>query len=714
TAYAPSFPRLPSRGLRISVPGNQSLASQLESSTLWQTAIDTSVELRVDQPEDHFLHIYEKRSGGASPLTWVPAKLLEFKNSTGNSPPWHLSPRMLPQFRIQKTHIAAIHNVKSMLSAGKWTSHLVGHVDATENRQGLLLPAGSRHSADLELPQHVTAFIRFFFKRPNTAGGILKVIYSESYEDEPVSTPWHRKKDNRCDYSKSLIGPQDIYEFRGKNSELLNYYSDETSSEVFMPFHFRTFRFMKLEIDAGSSDLLLDRLEIDMVNYPLDLSATFDVSTGDAEADHLWDQLWSTSIRTLENCMHDCYEDCPFYEQLQYAMDTRSSSLFTYNVSGDDRLARQAMIQIRNSFQSRVGLTASRAPTHRVQLIPHFSLYWISMVHDHFIYHGDQKFVSTFLPVIDAVLAYFEARVGEQGLVCSDNEHGIWQFVDWTHQWKPHGIPPALQRTGISTFTNQLYAYALHNAASLVGALGRPAIADEYIRRADCITQSLKTHCFDGELFTDTLVSQSDSSDYSQHCQVWAVLSGCVAGVEAQSLLRESLRRASTGEIVRESISMSFYTMRALSLAGGDVYDTSFHQFWDPWRAQLSQNVTTWVEDHVSQRSDCHAWGSIPVYEFMVEVAGVRPTEPGWTAMEFRPRIGLFPKVRATVPLNMVNGKPRGLVHVAWSRRGTGEIDVVLGLDIVGPEEVSVSVVLPQHQELIKGKSGQWKFVIGN
>ena len=160
---------------------------------------------------------------------------------------------------------------------------------------------------------------------------------------------------------------------------------------------------MDITVDE-ESDLVLKRIDVATTNYPLEIIAEFKTpnSTNGTR------DLWETSNLTLRNCMHDCYEDCPFYEQLQYAMDIRSSALFTYNLSCDDRMARQAMIQLHNSYQTSTGLTASRAPAHQYQIIPHFSLYWICMITDHFEYFGNVQFVRQFLPACDGVLESFD------------------------------------------------------------------------------------------------------------------------------------------------------------------------------------------------------------------------------------------------------------------------------------------------------------------
>ncbi|KAM0229890.1 hypothetical protein ACHAPO_009612 [Fusarium lateritium] len=706
THYAPAFPRLPTGGLRITLPDKTAnWPEQLSSSALWETAIDPISRLRVDEPEDVFLHIYESEriDDFNRPLEWLTARILEFKNSTGNSTPWHLSPRLIPPYRITTdTGFTGIHNLKSDVSMETWSSFLVGKERDLSPKRVLHLEPGSCHELELEVAHHTTAFIRACFTRPSQRGGHMRITYAESYEDEPDYYKGERKKAHRSDRTKQLFGPHDIYHFRGvAGLKRLGYY-DETTNEIFAPFHFRTFRFLKIELFVGSSGLDFQGLDYQMAHYPLDVRALFSATRGRNQINSTAsvDDLWNTSIRTLVNCMHDCYEDCPFYEQMQYAMDTRSSAIFTYCISGDDKLARQAIHQLHNSFQPRIGLTASRAPTHRQQFISHFSLYWICMLCDHYEYYGDKVFISQFMPVVDAVLTYFESRAdSELGLVKLEfgPDTGIWHFVDWTKEWKPYGYPPIFESTGFSTYTNAIYAYTLNAASKLISALGRPAQGDEYKDRAKRIASSLRAHCFDGEFFTDSLVSacfQHEAPTYSQHSQIWAVLSGAVSGGEAQTLLRKSTERTGAGHFIQESVAMSFYTLRAFSLAGGNVYEDHFHQFWKPWHDQLTLGVTTWVEDAVAQRSDCHAWGSVPLYEFMAEVAGVRPDGPGWKAIKFQPRLRLYSSLSATVPVGTVNGETLGAVHVSWTECDTG-MKVVIRGDKPVSRPIPLHIVLP-------------------
>ncbi|KAM0269441.1 hypothetical protein ACHAQH_009730 [Verticillium albo-atrum] len=685
--YATSFPRLPFGGFRIVPCAPEEPSSTLISDLGWEAAIDHNTLLRTNEPEDDFLHVYEESTNEQDlrPLSWVPVIQHEFQTSTGNAPPWRLSPRLIPPMKQRVVTFNALHNLKSPVPREMWESVLL---HSSGRRQTLHLPPDTTHQLDLEVAHHITALVAFRFERPTMGGSSLIVQYSESYEDEPRLVPYLRTKAHRCDTTKSLYGPSDHYHFRGTTESNGD---EQEGEEAFIPFHFRTFRFLRLTIHVGAVPLVIKGFDVDEVRYPLNVRAKLDAGETD-------NQLWHTSIRTLENCMHDCYEDCPFYEQLQYAMDTRSSCLFTYYTAGDDRLARQAIIQLHNSFQPVLGLTASRAPSHNTQVIPNFSLFWVCMVFDHLTFYGDTKFSSRFMPVVDAVLHYFHSRVGSHGLVVSDFTTGIWNFTDWTEEWRPFGIPPSVEKTGVSTFTNHLYAYTLRAAAPHLAGLRRPGLAEEYLGRADAIIQALRVECFDGEFFTDSLTAGADrEKDYSQHNQAWAVLSGAVRGEEKAAIMRGALAERPARPFVPVSIAMAHYTLRALSEAGDSVYDEHFHRFWKPWRAQLALGVTTWEEDRVSQRSDCHAWGSAPIYEFMAEVAGLRPAAPGWATIHFQPRLSLYARFKASCPFGGKEGQPLGVAHVEWKTSTVGDVVVTLRFEIPAPSIIPVRVVLPGH-----------------
>ncbi|CAG8374203.1 unnamed protein product [Penicillium salamii] len=703
TPHGTSFPRLSQPGLLIRhAHPSEEVSFDVQSDKSWETVLDCSTRFPTNMPEDQFLQIYElvDNSRAIKELVWLAAKELDFSTSHGISAPWKLSPRLIPYPRYQEVSFKAIHNIESAVPRAEWEKALL----APRNKgclSTIRLSAGSRHQVELEAESHLTASLQFRFQRPFSVGSSLKVTYSESYEDTPEVIPWIRRKGNRLATTKRVIGPADQYIFGGIAATHLRsnsrYHHDCEDQEIFSPFHFRTFRFLALDIEVThQSDLVMNHIDVTTTNYPLEVLAEINVSP----AGGLYRELWNTSIRTLTNCMHDCYEDCPFYEQLQYVMDARSSALFTYCVSGDDRLARQAILQIHNSFQPRIGLTASRAPAHQLQIIPHFSLFWIAMVTDHFEYFKDIEFVRQFIPVSDGVLESFARRIDPKvGLVRTSETSDHWDFVDWAESWKPMGIPPAAERTGFQAFTNMLYTYSLRRISAVLIAIGRPGLAEEYEIRAKAVIEALKTYCFDGRFFTDGL---SDGccrqSDYSQTTQAWAVLCGAATDDLAVDIMTESTAAAAGESPPRSftpaSTAMSFHVLRALSVAGGGIYEKRFHGIWEPWKAQLEQNLTTWVEDDVSNRSDCHAWGSSPLFEMVTEVAGVTMGAPGWEVIACQPRVSLFSELNATIPFAR-NGAP-GLVCVQWQYQGDNvEISISVKLDSVGILTPAVRLIFP-------------------
>ncbi|KAM5382492.1 hypothetical protein ACJZ2D_002496 [Fusarium nematophilum] len=675
TTYAVSFARMPIAGLYIrAASSNGESYVPINGDESWETAIDPSAQLRTDEPFDDFLQTFERVDRQKDvDIVWKPAKLIRAREGDWGMPlPWKLCPRMIPHQTHDRVQASAVHNVRSDMPRDSWRTLLCGNLSADS-----VLPHGTHHHVEIEFEHHLTALLALRFAARSSTGSTIRVTYSETYEDDPFIIPYGRSKNVRTDTTKKIIGPFDEYVLGGQLASKFGYSALESTDELFQPFHLRTFRFLALDIDvAPDADLTFKGVDVFKTTYPLNQVARF--HTGDD-----WvAKLWEISVRTLENCMHDNYEDCPFFEQMQYPMDTRSSCLFTYLVSGDDRLARQAILQLYDSF--------------------------------------DQSF----LGVGDTILESFSSRIDPGLGLIRSYEKVLWEYTDWTRRWVPAGTPPAVERTGVSTYINCLYAYTLQQASWLLGQLGRNDTAKEYTRRADDINTYLRSHCYDGEFFTDGLCEGVRYDEYSQHSQVFAVLCGAAPSDQAGHMLDECIRRGdpysqarydvkipprdehdTSRSFTKTSISFSFYTIRALSVAGGDTYDRHFHDFWQLWKDQIPLNVTTWPEDSVCIRSDCHAWGSVPIYEFAAEVAGIQPAEPGWAMIGFSPRLKLFPKLEACVPVR-VGGKVVSL-EVRWGPSAAGTtIELRLGDgqdDIPGPALVLVTLPgkEPQVIELV-------------
>ena len=172
--------------------------------------------------------------------------------------------------------------------------------------------------------------------------------------------------------------------------------------------------------------------------------------------------------------------DCPYYEQLQYAGDARIQMMVSLYMTGDSRLMKNG-IELLNSSRTAEGATYSRAPSFLQQYIPPFSLWWVGMVHDYWMYVDDIDFVKEMLPGVRSVLAFYARYQKANG---SLNRMPWWNFVDWVKQW-PNGEPPADADGSSAAALDLQLLLAYQWAVDLESAFGSRALADEYKAAAE-------------------------------------------------------------------------------------------------------------------------------------------------------------------------------------------------------------------------------------
>jgi hypothetical protein len=358
--------------------------------------------------------------------------------------------------------------------------------------------------------------------------------------------------------------------------------------------------------------------------------------------------------------MHDTYMDCPFYEQLQYVQDTRSEILYTYAVSADDRLARQAIDDFASS-QRADGLLNACYPNKNANVIPGFSIYYILILHDHMMYFGDKELIRHYLPVVERILLFFRSHRTQSGLV--DKVGGVngkaekWSFIDWAGDWMPTAGMPASGLYGPITMESLLYLYGLQKAAELADWIGEKNLSENWRDDARALLKAIRLECMDEN---GMLTDGPRRMEVSQHAQVFGVLTGVLTDEEGQ---RNLLRTVEDRTITQCTVAMCFYLFRALEKTG--LYEYT-DRYWDIWRNMIANGCTTCVEEPNYSRSECHAWGSLVLYELPSVTLGVRPASPGYEKIEVRPVPGAL-----TSASGMVH-TPRGDLNVAWEKGAAG------------------------------------------
>ena len=491
-------------------------------------------------------------------------------------------------------------------------------------------------AAPLEIPAntHVTLLLD---------NGVLQTAYPELVMSNG------RDAEVRLTYAEALYDAKgqkgNRNEIEGRHIEGVSdeFISDGGEHRAFQPLWWRTWRYLQLDITTKSAPLRLEKLDGWFNAYPFVEKAGITGDIPDLK------KLWDTGWRTARLCAHETYMDAPYWEQLQYVGDTRIQALISYAVTGDSRLGKQAITNIESSIIPE-GLTQSRYPSRLPQFIPPFSLLWVDMLHDYWMYVNDEQLVRETLPRTRGVIDWYASHLRPDGLM---GRVKWWEFGDWTSGYRD-GVPPQ-DADGGSTFLTAQFIEALRDAAEMekqFGSLERAAAYQSMIQKASDGLNKLTWDARYG-VYADTPAKKS----YSQQANVLAVWQDVAPHAEQQAILKrvlasqEGKQTEAEGKPVPPMSAMSyyfrFYLSRALEHTGlADLYVSQLQ----PWYNMLKLGLSTWAEQPEPTRSDCHAWSAHPNYDLLTVVAGIHPAAPGFSKVRIEPHLGDLHEIKATMP----------------------------------------------------------------
>jgi hypothetical protein len=525
-----------------------------------------------------------------------------------------------------------------------------------EKKTSLTIPANTTVALVLDQTFETNAYVTLNFSGGKDAG--ISLGYAETLYDK--SSNGTRKSNRNEVEGKDFVGRKD------------SLIADGSQGQSFTTLNFRTYRYIRLIVQTKNEPLIINDLYGTFTGYPFKRTAVF--NTDNTEIKQILDIGW----RTARLNAWETYTDCPYYEQLQYIGDTRIQAMISYYNTSDDRLARNALTLMDHSRISE-GVTRSCYPTKGTQIISTFSLWYICMLHDFWMYRNDSDFIKNKLVGERAVLDFFSKYQQPDG---SLKDTPYWAFVDWAGNLA--GDVKGADGSAAIYDLQLLWAYQW--AAEMEAKIGLQDYANIYNQKAAQLKATIQRKYWNPmkKLYADT----EDKTMFSQHTNSLAILTGMVQNAELPALSKKLLTDSA---LTQCTIYFKYYMHLALVKGGqGNDYLT----WLDVWRNNIKMGMTTWAEvsDLQYTRSDCHAWGASPNIEFFRTVLGIDSYAPGFAKIKIEPHLGTLTNVSGDIP------HPDGKVSVSYKLENSKwQINISL------PEKTSGIMVWKTKVYVLKG-----------
>jgi alpha-L-rhamnosidase len=545
---------------------------------------------------------------------------------------WTLVSSLLPPMELKYQRLSALRKAEGISVPSPFPA------EKTE----VQIPANTSAKLLLDQSYLTNAYPTLIFSGGKNS--TIVITYAEGlYDDEGA-------KNNRNEIEgKTISGRQDTI------------ISDGSELQDFTSLSWRTYRYIELHVETAETPLVINDFFGTFTGYPFEFNAR--IESDIAEIDKMMEIGW----RTARSCAVETYMDCPYYERLQYIGDARIQLFVSYYNSGDDRLAKNALNLMDYSRQAD-GYTLSRYPDTQNQVIPTYSLWYVSMLYDYLMYGTDSSFLDDKLLGARQILNYFISYQDTDGSL--KNVPG-WNFTDWVPDWRM-GTGP-VGEDGSSALMDLQLLLALQSAVILEQNVGSEEFAHLYQNLAEKLAASIQEKYWDDshQLYADT----PGKDHFSQHTNSLAILAGLAEGQEASEIGRSMLADTT---LAPASIYFKYYLHLALKEAGlGDGYLS----WLDIWRKNIELGMTTWGEDSEVEttRSDCHAWGASPNIEFFRILLGIESAAPLFEKVHIEPHLGSIEKISGEIP------HPEGRISVSYDRSdGAFKAEIILPDHITG------------------------------
>ncbi|MBO9608296.1 MAG: alpha-L-rhamnosidase N-terminal domain-containing protein [Paenibacillaceae bacterium] len=419
--------------------------------------------------------------------------------------------------------------------------------------------------------------------------------------------------------------------------------------------------------------------------------------------------IWQATERTLLATMLDAFVDNSTREQALWLHDDNVAQLGAWAVFGDAALWRRCLLQWPRLMTPSGTLHSIAVTEPTFMAVVDHTFAWMLSACEYYVASGDLELVET---VIDTFRDILERLIVPN--VTADNlfiaPEGYWTFLDWSNlNQDPYSLTLNLMLLRGLDSGRKLAAVCRRGllAAAFDGVYTRvrQAATERFWSAADEAWMDHVDVSADVRRELDRRVPGSDLDPWrrpydppplcSQHANAMAVLVELGSPEQQEAAARHV---AKSLDPLRPTVNMlsPIWTEKifgSLFVAGRDREAIQALRDWHgSW---LQRGLTTWPEAWIApgeQRVQNHAQacGSCVGILLSQYVVGIRPLQPGLTAVLFDPRCEGIDWARGEVQTR------HGKIAVSWTREGeriAGELRVPQEVDVVLGESVDPACI---------------------
>lgn len=187
-----------------------------------------------------------------------------------------------------------------------------------------------------------------------------------------------------------------------------------------------------------------------------------------------------------------------------------------------------------------------------------------------------------------------------------------------------------------------------------------------------------------------TVMEGPSYEEFTQHAQSWAVLNGMLTQEEARRVMRRTFEEK---DVLRCYFSTSYELFRACEKAG--CYELTGRQM-DWWIRLPEEHCVACPETPANDRSECHAWSALPMYELLSVIAGIRRESGNPDLVDICPHMDYVPDLEGRMITEY------GAIEFCYTPTDYG-----MCYEITLPDGMSGSFTFPsgQKRELKNGRN---------